>query len=226
MIWAFSDTIWMAIGIALNPVAIIIGMLIENRDNRRRNGAAYLLGWLCGLAVLITVPTLILHDRFGLASGRRPDMLAHAAQFRAVLGILLLILAAAAFVRGPLPGDQVQDPRWARAIDGGSVWRMFGMGAFVSIVNLRNLVLLAAAISIISQADLDLVAMFIVLGLFVVLASIGVLFPLLISIFGNEAQVRWLREGSSWLTRHMGMITGVIMGLFGVMLLTGSLRLQ
>ena len=226
MIWAFSDTIWMAIGIALNPVAIIIGVLIENRDNPRRNGIAYLLGWLLGLAVLITVPTLILHDRFGLESGRRPDMIAHAAQFRGALGVLLLILAAAALIKGPIPGDQVADPRWARAIDGGSVWRMFGMGAFVSIVNLRNLVLLAAAISIISQAELDLVAMLIVLGLFIVMASIGVLFPLLVSFFGNDGQVRKLREGSTWLTRHMGMITGVIMGLFGVMLLTGSLRLQ
>lgn len=225
MIWAFSDTIWMAIGIALNPVAIIIGVLIENRENPRRNGLAYLSGWLLGLAVLITVPTLILHGRFGLESGHRPDLIAHAAQFRGALGVLLLILAAAALIKGPLPGDQVADPRWARAIDGGSVWRMFGMGAFVSIVNLRNLVLLAAAISIISQADLDLVATLIVLGLFIVLASIGVLFPLLISFFGTETQVRWLREGSTWLTRHMGMITGVIMGLFGVMLLTGSLRL-
>ena len=170
MIWAFSDTIWMAIGIALNPVAIIIGVLIENRDNPRRNGIAYLLGWLLGLAVLITVPTLILHGRFGLESGRRPDMIAHAAQFRGALGVLLLILAAAALIKGPIPGDQVADPRWARAIDGGSVWRMFGMGAFVSIVNLRNLVLLAAAISIISQAELDLVAMLIVLGLFIVMA--------------------------------------------------------
>lgn len=223
MILAFTDTIWMAVGIALNPVAIVIAVLIESRDNPRRNGIAYLLGWLCGLALLIILPTLVLHERFGLESGRRPDLLAHAALFRAALGILLLVLAAAALVRGPLPGDQVDEPRWARAIDGGGAWRMFGMGAFVSGINLRNLVLLAAADTIIGQADLDLIGILIVLGLFIALASIGVLFPLLISFFGTEAQVGWLRESSAWLTRHMGMITGVIMGLFGIMLLTDGL---
>ena len=134
--------------------------------------------------------------------------------------MLLLLAAAVAVARGPLPGDQPGIPRWASILDRGGAGHLFGMGAFLSIVNVRNLVLLAAAVSVIGEATLDTFAALLLVGLVVSIATLGVLFPLLIHHFGGESSEVRLTAWADWLTRHMGVITGAIMALFGALLLT------
>jgi hypothetical protein len=224
MIGTIGDTIWMGLGIALNPIAIVISILVANRAEPKRNGLALVLGWILGLAVLVALPAFFLYDRFTLPNGVQETLAGRFSLFRAVLGVLLLIAAAVAVARGPLPGDHAADPRWLRIIDRGGVGRMFGMGAFLSIVNFRNLVLLAAAASVIGQAALDDAGIFLMVALFVAIATLGVLIPLLIHLFGGEASESRLQAWADWLTRHMGMITGVIMALFGILLLTRGLQ--
>lgn len=224
MIGTITDTIWLGLGIALNPIAIVISILVANRADPRRNGLALVLGWILGLAILVALPAFFVHERFDVPNGVRATLDGRFALFRAALGVLLLIAAAVAFARGPLPGDRAADPRWMRVIDSGGIGRVFGMGAFLSIVNFRNLVLLAAAASVIGQAALDGSGMFLVVILFVAIATLGVLLPLLIHLFGGEASEGQLRAWADWLTQHMGMITGVIMALFGILLLTRGIQ--
>jgi hypothetical protein len=219
MIGTIGDTIWMGLGIALNPIAIVISIFVANRDDPRRNGLALVLGWILGLAILVALPAFLLHEQFALPHVKE-TLAGRFALFRAALGVLLLIAAAAAFARGPLPGDQPADPRWMRIVDSGGIGRMFGMGAFLSIVNFRNLVLLAAAASVIGQAALDDFGVLLVVILFVAIATLGVLLPLLVQLFGGEGSDAKLRAWANWLTQNMGMITGVIMALFGILLLT------
>jgi hypothetical protein len=219
MIGTIGDTIWMGLGIALNPIAIVISIFVANRDDPRRNGLALVLGWILGLAILVALPAFLLHEQFALPHVKE-TLAGRFALFRAALGVLLLIAAAAAFARGPLPGDQPADPRWMRIVDSGGIGRMFGMGAFLSIVNFRNLVLLAAAASVIGQAALDDFGVLLVAILFIAIATLGVLLPLLVQLFGGEGSDAKLRAWANWLTQNMGMITGVIMALFGILLLT------
>lgn len=224
MIGTIGDTLWIGLGIALNPIAIVLSVLIANRADPGRNGVAYVLGWLSGLAFLVALPALLLHDRFGLKDSVHEAVDGRFALFRAALGVLLLIAAAVALVKGPLPGDQAADPRWVRLIDSGGVGRMFGMGAFVSVVNIRNLVLLAAAASVIGQANLEYISLALAVAIFVAIATLGVLIPLLLHLVGGEKADDWLRAVAGWLTRNMGQITGLIMALFGVIMLTREIQ--
>ncbi len=226
MIGTIGDTLWIALGIALNPIAIVLSILIANRADPRRNGIAYLLGWLCGLALLVALPALLLHERLGLLNGvvLKADLQGKLSLFRAGLGIVLLIAAAAALLKGPLPGDRAADPRWLRLIENGGVARVFGMGAFVSTVNIRNLILLAAAASIIGQADLEYLRLAVAIAIFVTVATLGVLLPLLLHLVAGDASEARLKAWGDWLTRNMGVITGVIMALFGALLLTSGVR--
>ena len=224
MIGTIGDIIWIGLGIALNPIAIVISILVANRDNPRRNGLALVLGWILGLFVVVALPGLLLHDRFGASSAVHDTQVARFSLFRAALGVVLLLTAAAAFARGPLPGDQPANPRWARILDRGGVGHLFGMGAFLSIVNIRNLILLAAAASVIGQAPLDTFGALLLVGLVVSIATLGVFVPLLIHLFGGGSSKAPLTAWADWLTRHMGMITGVIMALFGALLLTQGIQ--
>ena len=224
MTGAIGDIIWIGLGIALNPIAIVISILVVNRDNPRRNGLALVLGWILGLFVVVALPGLLLHDRFDFLAGGADRWAARFALFRAALGVLLLLAAAVAVARGPLPGDQPANPRWVSILDRGGAGHLFGMGAFLSIANVRNLVLLAAAASVIGQATVDTFGALLLVGLVVSIATLGVLVPLLIHLFGGESSEAPLTAWADWLTRHMGMITGVIMALFGALLLLRGIQ--
>jgi hypothetical protein len=219
-----GDITWIGLGIALNPIAIVISILVVNRDNPRRNGLALVLGWILGLFVVVALPGLLLHDRFDLLAGGADRWAARFALFRAALGVLLLLAATVAVARGPLPGDQPANPRWARILDRGGAGHHLGMGAFLSMANVRNLVLLAAAASVIGQATVDTFGVLLLVALIVSIATLGVLVPLLIHLFGGEPSEATLTAWADWLTRHMGMITGVTMALFGALLLTRGIQ--
>lgn len=224
MIGALGDTLWLGLGIALNPIAIVISILVANRDNPRRNGVAFVLGWILGLGILVAAPALLIHGQFSLPDGGRRALAERYAMLTAALGTLLLLAAAIALVRGPLPGDHAEDPRWARILDRGGIGRVFGMGAFLATVNFRNLVLLAAAASVIGQAQLGEVEVLLLVAIFVAVATLGVLLPLLIHLVEGERSEARLRGWADWLTRHMGLITGAIMALFGALLLTRGVQ--
>lgn len=217
-------TVPLGVGIALNPIAIVISILVVSASNHRRNGVALVLGWVLGLGILVAAPALLIQLRFPIPNGAHASLQENFALFRAALGIMLLIAAALAFVKGPLPGDQPADPRWTRILEKGGAGRTFGLGIFLSTVNLRNLLLLAAAASVIGQANLGVPGALVTVAVFVALSTLGILAPLLAHLWGGAASEDWLNASANWLTRHMGMITGVIMALFGVLLLTEGLQ--
>jgi threonine/homoserine/homoserine lactone efflux protein len=220
MIEAIGGTFWLGLGITLKPGAIVIGILIASRGDSWRRGLAYLLGWLCGLLALVILPSLYLHDLLRVPADVAREHFLRYDIFRAGLGVILLAAAVVALVKGPLPDDQIPESRWARLIETGGVLRTFGIGIFVSAVSLRNLVLLAAAGSVIDQADLNAFDLAIVVAVFVTVASLGILVPLLLQRFGGAWTKDRLQAVADWLTGHMGLITGVTMALLGAMLLS------
>lgn len=222
MIEGLGNTLLLGLGIALNPLAIVITILIANREQARRNGAALTLGWVLGLVVLLALPAIIIQTQISLPPHPGAWLDGRFAIFRAALGLLLLAAAAISLVKGPLPGEQPADPRWTRLLDTGGPGRRFALGAFLAIVNVRNLILLAAAASLIGQARLALLAELIVMALFIVVATLGLLVPLLVRQYGGEAGEAWLERCAAWLTRHMQSISGVVMALFGAILLTNG----
>lgn len=222
MIATIGSTLLLGLGIALNPLAIVITILIANRENARRNGAALTIGWVLGLVLLLALPALIIQTQINLPRHPGEWFDGRFAIFRAALGLLLLVAAAITLVKGPLPGEQPADPRWARLLDTGGPGRRFALGAFLSIVNVRNLILLAGAASLIGQARLAPLAELLVLALFIVIATLGLLVPLLVHQFGGEPGAAGLERCATWLTLHMKSISGVVMALFGALLLTNG----
>jgi threonine/homoserine/homoserine lactone efflux protein len=224
VIEAFGVLFWLGLGITLKPGSIIVAILISSREDSGRRGFAYFLGWLCGLLVLFIVPTLYLKDLLRLPASIAQEHVPRYDLFLAALGVILLLAAAVTVVWGPLPDDQIRESRWVRIIKSGNVLPIFGIGAFLSAVSLRNVVLMAAAGSVIDQSDFDPTELAIVVVIFMLIASLGILAPPLLQRFGGARAQTWLRTGGAWLTRHMAMFTGVIMALFGALLLTRGIQ--
>ena len=86
---AIGDMLSAAVGVAISPVPIIAVILMLFSEHAKRNGTAFVLGWVCGLAavgivVLVFVKPTVLSDG-GLTTAGSIIAL--------VLGLGLLLLA-------------------------------------------------------------------------------------------------------------------------------------
>ena len=55
----------LGLGIALNPIAIVVSILAVRTANARRNGLTFAIGWIAGLALLVVLPALFIRDHAG-----------------------------------------------------------------------------------------------------------------------------------------------------------------
>jgi hypothetical protein len=136
---------------------------------------------------------------------------------KTMLGGLLLILAVKIHLGEDDP--DAPPPKWMTALEMASSGAMFGIGALLSIVQIRFVLLMLAGATIISDAHLPVVQTTIAL-IVLVLAVIWVqLLPIVLYVvMGNRAQ-DMLDLLNDWLARNQRMVNVVVLGLFGIVLL-------
>jgi len=87
---AIGSTLPLAVGVAISPLPIIALILLLVGPRARSSGAALLVGWVLGLAVVGTVGLLIA-DSAGATSSAEPAGWVNALQL--VIGVVLVLLA-------------------------------------------------------------------------------------------------------------------------------------
>src|SRR3954470_21348364 len=120
---AIGQVLTLAVGVSLSPVPIIAVVLMLGTPAGRRNGPAFLAGWVLGLAVVATI-VLLVAGGAGANDGGEPatwvDVL------KLALGALLLLLAARQWRGGPARrrrGRTAQVDAEHRPLHGGPVAR-------------------------------------------------------------------------------------------------------
>jgi hypothetical protein len=211
-----GDTLPLAIGVAINPIAILAGILILGKAKPRRNGIAYALGWVLGLTLLLFVLALLVQNLVGNRPGTPSTVLSLA---EVGLGALLVIAAVLSLRNRPLPAESPAPPRWFRLLEQGGVGRAFGTGVVLATFSLKNVALLAAAASVIGQAGLDLPGLVVVVAVFVGLGTIGILIPILIYLFGGDVAEAMLDRWRMWLSLNAVTITAIVLIILGTSLL-------
>ena len=216
MAGAVLDTLPLALGIALNPLAIVVSILVVCKPKSRENGAAFVIGWVLGLALLLILATWIIQDLVSAlitASSELPSVI--------WIGLGGLFLFSAVYtLRSQSRSDETSGPRrWMRFIEHAGVFRTLGMGVFLAMFSLRNVALLIAAAGAIGSGQLPLKELAVTVAVFVAISSLGVLIPLLVRLLGgNEAEIQ-LEQWGEWLIKHMGTMTAAVMVVLGTYLL-------
>jgi Sap-like sulfolipid-1-addressing protein len=216
MLSAIVGTLPLGLGIALNPIAIVVSILAVRRPEPRRNGLAFALAWMLGLALLVLLSSLLLPDREDARRDPRPALYSW---IWVAIGVVLLLAAAHALRNRPKRGESTPAGRWTAILNKGSAIHVFGVGLFLSMVSLRNLALLAAAAGVIGQAGLGVPEIAIVAAIFVAVSSLGALIPLAVCLFGGARADAVLARWANWLTLHLTTVTAVVMAVLGVYLL-------
>jgi threonine/homoserine/homoserine lactone efflux protein len=209
---AIGDVLGLAAGVAVSPLPIVAIILMLVTAKGRANGTLFAVGWLAGLAVLGTV-VLLVASPAGASEGGEPA--AWAGWLKLLLGVGALLLAARQWRGRPAAGAEPEMPKWMAGLDRMGPGGAFGLGALLSAANPKNGGLTIAAAASIAGAGLPGGEQAVVLAVFVLIGSAGVLAPLVLYLAAGERAAQTLDAWKAWAGAHNAAIMAVLFLVFG-----------
>lgn len=213
---ALGDILPLAVAVAIFPVPIIAVVLVLGSDRGTAKGAAFVLSWCFGLAAVGGIVLV-----FGGAANASDE--GEAATWVNVLllglGLILLVAAVRQWRARPSAGEETRAPRWMRTIDDFTIAKAGGAGFALSGLNPKNVLLTAAAGAEIAQVGLPAGRQVALLLGFVVVASAGVLTPLVLALILGDGSRALLEGLRAWMARYNAVIMGVLFLLIGAKLI-------
>ena len=213
---AIGQVLSFGVGVALSPVPIIAVVLMLATPKGRTNGPAFLTGWVLGIAVLGTIVLLIASGASASEQGSPATWLSIV---KIVLGVLLWLLAARQWRGRPRDGRQPELPAWMKSVDTFTPSKSAGIGALLSAVSPKNLLLVVGAAAAISQTGASAIGQAVALIVFIVVATLGVGAPVTIYFLMGDRATRILGELHDWMVRENATMIAVICLILGAKLI-------
>src|SRR5262249_26658466 len=210
-----------ALGVALSPIPIAAVVLMLLTGRSRANGMAFILGWVSGLAL---VGALVLSIAGTGAIGPVEDSPKWLSIAVSALGLAFLLAALKQWRVRPRGRDPVKTPKWMAALEEFSPVRAVGAGVLLSALNPKNLALAVVAATAIAHTSVSRPEQVAGYTLFVLIASIGIGAPMLISLALGDRSADLLKWLKNWLARHNAAIMATLLLVIGVKLIGDGLR--
>lgn len=215
-----GDILPTAIGVAISPIPIVTVILMLFSARPKSNALAFLVGWMGGLVIAGGI-ILTLADVSEIAEGGDPTTVSYV--IKLLLGLLLLFLAYRDWQGQSKPGEETEMPAWMAGIETFTPVKALGLAVLFSGPNPKNLALTAAAAMTIAQSGLSGASAWLALLVFVLLASITVVGPVLYYLLAGEKAEKTLNTWKSWLSDNNATVMAVLLLVFGVMLIGDGL---
>ena len=202
-----------AVGVMLSPLPIVGVILMLLSNKARVNGPMFLLGWLAGLAIVVgAVVAFVNPDKLNKSGGEPSTLngILHLA-----LGVLLLLLAVKQLKGRPKEGEVPEMPKWMAKMQDASPIFAFGMGAFLSGLNPKNLIFDIAAAAAIVAGDLSSSRQIVAVVVFMVLASLTIGIPVLWFLIAGESAKAKLDVLRGYLVQYNWVIMCVLFLVLG-----------
>ncbi|GAA3921810.1 GAP family protein [Microbacterium invictum] len=210
---AIGEILPLALGVAISPIPIIAAILMLLSPKAKVTGTGFLVGWIVGIVVAVTVFTLL--------SAVLPEEDAAASQpikgvIQLVLGVLLIVMALGQWRKRPRDGVAPAMPKWMAAIDKVSFPTALGLGFLLSALNPKNLIMAVGAGTAIGAHDLDAGSTTLVIVVYTLIAGSTVLVPVVGYLFAADKLRGPLDALHGWLARENAIIMAVLLLVIGV----------
>ena len=218
---AISEVLPFAIGVAISPVSIIAVILVLFSAKARVNGLVFTAGWVVGVALVSTV-IYLLADAGDVGSGGSASDTSY--WLKLVGGILLVLLAFRDWRKRSVKDEAVDQPKWMSAIDTLTPVKTGGLAFLLAVANPKNLALSLAAGASLAQAGASGGEAAVGLIVFVVVASVAIIVPVVAYLVGGERAADELEGWKTWLSMNNTAMMAVLFLVFGVVLFSQGLR--
>jgi threonine/homoserine/homoserine lactone efflux protein len=202
---AIGDLLPSAIGVALSPLPIVAVILMLATPRAKANGTAFAVGWLVGLSV-VSVLVVLLTGGADTDGGTRTGV----DWIKIVLGLVLLVVAKRQWDARPAPGEEAALPKWMDTLQDFDAKRAGLVGAALASVNPKNLLLTLAAAASIAEAGMSAGDDAVAVAVFVLVASISILVPVIGYLVLGERAAAPLSELRDWMARNSAVIMMVV----------------
>jgi threonine/homoserine/homoserine lactone efflux protein len=211
---AIGEMLPFAVALAIGPVPNIVVMLVLATANGRGKGLAFLAGWTSGLLVTGGIALAVVDPA---DPGEVTDPAAWVSWLRLAMALLLIAYAIKGWLARPGPDDEAPLPAWMGSLDGASPGKLAGFGLFLGSINPKSLAFTVAAVTAIAVADHAVGDQIVVLVVFALVASLGVMLP--IGLAMSERGSAMLGAMKDGLVRHNTAVMSVLFLLLGASLL-------
>jgi threonine/homoserine/homoserine lactone efflux protein len=205
-----------AVGIAISPLPIIAVVLMLVSRRGRTNGPAFALGWVVGLAI---VGAIVLSVSSGANASDDGQPATWVSVLKLALGALLLLVAVKQWRGRPRKPGEGATPKWMSALDTFTPVKAAGTGALLSGLNPKNTLLAVAGAAAIAGTGIATGQQVVAYAIFVVIATIGVGAPVVLSIVMGDRSHHLLGEIKDWMAQNNAVIMAVLMLVLGVKLI-------
>jgi threonine/homoserine/homoserine lactone efflux protein len=212
---ALGTVLPLAVAVAIFPVPIIVAVLLVGSDGGRAKGVAFVSGWVAGLAAVGAIVLLIAGAADASDEG---DPATWANVLLLVLGLVLVVYAVKQWRGRPGASEEPPIPGWMRALDDFSPLKAVGAGFALTGLNPKNVLLTVAAAVEIGEVGLSAGEQIVALVVFVAVASLGVLGPLIAAVALGDRSREPLARLRGWMARNSGVIMAVLCLLIGAKL--------
>jgi threonine/homoserine/homoserine lactone efflux protein len=213
---AIGQVLSFGVGVAISPVPIIAVVLMLGTPRARANGPAFLLGWVVGLAL---VGTIVLLAASGASASDDGDPATWVGLVKLALGLLLLLVALKQWRGRPRGDTEAELPKWMQAIDQFKPGKAAGMGALLSGINPKNLILTLGAAAAIAQTGIGAGEQAVALAVFILVGTLGPGIPVAIYFALGERAKHVLDELKGWMGANNAAIMAVLCLVIGAKLI-------
>jgi hypothetical protein len=214
---AIGQSLGFAVGVAISPMPIVAVVLMLVSSRAKANGLSFLLGWLLGLAILGGIVLALAGPSDTTSDTAGPET--WVSVLKLVLGLLLVLLAVRQWQGRPRDGAEPTMPKWMSAIDSFTPIKSAGVGAFLSGLNPKNLLLTVAGATAIAQTQVSGAEQVGAYVVFMLIATIGVAIPVVIYFALGPKAPELLQKLKAWMSDNNAVIMGVLFLVFGAKLI-------
>ena len=216
MILAFLEALPIALGTFLATLPLAgVSLLLASRT-RRKAHLSFLGGWMIG-ALLVGLLAILLSDVS--APGQGPPRL-WVVWLRLILGIGLIALAARKWIKA---SGTDEAPGWMRAFETAGASRLYGLGLIIVALNPKNALLFASGALVIAAKTYVPAKQVLAYSGFVIVASLSVLAPLMLSVLMGERAEAPLATLKKFAARHSAVILAVVTAVLGAIVIYKAL---
>jgi len=219
---AIGHLLPIALAVAISTVPIMATILVLLSPRRGRSALPFLLGWVLGIATVVSLCTAFAQLIPTSRSPRRPETTIGIAEM--LVGVALVVIAIIAWRRARRNPSTAM-PKWLNAVGSLGPWSSFGL-AFALNVRPKG-VLLAVAAGLSLRADgLSLGESMVAIAIYTLIGCSTVAVPIIVTLAAPERMEPRLVSAKEWITRNNGIITAIILVMVGVVIFgTGLGRL-
>ncbi|MGC4991068.1 GAP family protein [Nocardia salmonicida] len=201
----------LAVGVAVSPIPIIAAILMILSKNAGGAAKGFAVGWVAGILVVTGVMTLLA----GTLGGSDSEPSTGASIVKIILGVALVVLAVIQWQER----SQTEVPGWMKAIDTLTPVKALGLGALLSGVNPKNLLLCVSAGVAIGAGGLSAGGDLVAIVVFTLLASVTVLAVVLGYMLAADKLGPMLDSLREWLQLNNHAVMAIVLLIMGAVVL-------